>query len=154
MATRIKATELAYMAGIIDGEGTICITKTNGGTRSIAKNFDVLVVVNMTRPTPLDFIAKRFGGTVTRRERGSKNYAAIFRWFACANRARKFLMAIRPFLHLKCKQADIALKYLTLKRGRKGSTPLTKAIIAAREKLYLRCKKLNRRGVSVGNLQS
>lgn len=97
-----KNTDLAYIAGIIDGEGYIGVY---GGTTTP----HVLTVgIKMCDPEAIGVIVDTFGGASSGYE---NELAYVFRWIVANRRAYDFLKAIRPFLRVKAEQADWAIEY-------------------------------------------
>jgi hypothetical protein len=94
--------DLAYIAGIIDGEGYIGVY---GGKQ---KKHVLTVGVKMCDPEAIGAIVDAFGGTNSGYE---NEFAYVFRWVVQTGRAYEFLKAIRPYLKVKAEQADWAIEY-------------------------------------------
>jgi hypothetical protein len=58
----MKKTDIAYLAGIIDGEGSIALVPNNRG-----KNLQPRIVVAMSTKQPVKWIHKTFGGCYRKR---------------------------------------------------------------------------------------
>lgn len=93
-------TELAYIAGVLDGEGYIGVYGE--------KHHVLTVGVKMCDPEAIGAIVDAFGGTNSGYE---NQFAYVFRWIVANRRAYDFLKAIRPFLRVKAEQADWAIEY-------------------------------------------
>lgn len=91
------ATDLAYIAGIVDGEG--CVTKNNGGWK---------VQVAMTDRPVIEWLGM-IGGTV--RERSvTGNRQPCWRWLVMRQReVLDLLGALRPYMRVKNARADEAM---------------------------------------------
>lgn len=98
-------TDLAYAAGMVDGEGCIHILYHRGrGHHSIN------VIITNTDPRVAEWLLERFGGRVHHpRER-------VDNWTVSARKAAAFLELVYPYLVIKKEQADLVLK---LHRDRK-----------------------------------
>lgn len=113
-------TEIAYMAGIIDGEGTLSIT----GREALSKrgtpywNYDLEVTVTNTSVKLMKWLVAKFGGeTMPRGKPLKKTHKQCYRWRLRDNAARiVFLRAVQPFLVIKRRQAELLLDYLSLPR--------------------------------------
>jgi hypothetical protein len=91
--------DLAYLAGIIDGEGYIGIG-----------NAPRLRVAN-TNPRLMEWLRCRFGGSIwTSRKRDGRS-KALFTWELSARKAERVLREVAPFLILKREQAAIILAH-------------------------------------------
>lgn len=98
---------LGYLSGFIDGEGSIFAPcpKRHRFPRTI-----VLKIGN-THWGALKFLQKNFGGNLTRKRAGkrAKKYHRILVWKGIGTKI--ILKQVLPFLIIKKKQAELALKY-------------------------------------------
>jgi hypothetical protein len=125
----VTDTELAYFAGFIDGEG--CITNTN--TSAYMK-------VAHTYLPVLQKLQEVFGGSLSDHiDKSHKKKAWL--WRVCGDEALQTLLALRPYLIEKQRQADIAIELLNLRtgRGRKPTAEVALKKIELTEELKL-CK--------------
>lgn len=112
--------KLAYVAGIIDGEGCLSIT----GAHVVSKKgtlywkYDAEVTVTNTSVALMNWLLKNFGGEIMPRGKPLKaTHKLCYRWRLKDSKARlEFLTAIRPFLVIKQKQADLLREYFLLPR--------------------------------------
>jgi hypothetical protein len=123
--------EWAYLAGIVDGEGSIGLyINSNGHQPTIS--------VGQKREILIDWILERFPGTKVVLE----NYG-IYRW---TTSARKHLIpileGIRPYLVMKGPQADIVLEYLATMEAR-NNKPISDEVAMQRALLIVRIQTLN-----------
>lgn len=130
------ATEIAYLAGIIDGEGNISVSRCLRKTRD-SYLYSVRLVVTNTRPDLIEWIRGRFGGRVQVKSPPTARHRAAYRWTVDGRRARPILTQVYPYLVLKSHQARIALAYLNL-RGLHVPT--------VRAELWEQMRALNLRG--------
>jgi hypothetical protein len=134
----VDKTELAYAAGIVDGEG--CISFHTGETYSI-----MVVVVN-TSEWLVQWLQTSFGGAVYHRhgECESRGWKPIHHWTIASEEALGFLKLVYPYLRLKKPQAEIAIKFLEM-RGSKGRRlTTTEKVIGETQRIMM--GKLNKRG--------
>lgn len=96
---------LAYVAGLIDGEGHIGITKSHG------KYFSVEVTVGMAvKALPLlRQLEQQFGGSIHKSRNATEQWSEAWKWRIGGASARRFLEQIEPYLFLKRPQAKIAM---------------------------------------------
>ncbi len=131
--------ELAYIAGLLDGEG--CITIVKGHHTRLHPNWSPeyalhVSVANQFVPA-LEYLKSATGLGSIQRDRG-KN----FKWLINCQQAAELLKVIRPHLRIKFKQADIAIKFQSLLSVRYHQT-LTNAQKLERANLKLDIMRLN-----------
>ncbi len=155
METELLApTILAYIAGIVDGEGYIGIVKQRGTGNQISMRYHIQVNIGMTDETLIRWIVSCFPGVLRfywkkeKIEGRSDAYLAI----AMSRKAATFLRAIRPYLRLKARQADLALEFTdsyfcgqSYKPAAKGTARVPLEVTAHREDVYQRMRDLNSR---------
>lgn len=156
----------AYLAGIIDGEGSVMIRKSTYRMRNPkykdCKNpqYSVRVGIKMATPVVLDLLKDKFGGHIHKEKRiyQSKNSFKSNKIMYCYNAEHKLaeniLRTLLPYLHLKQEQAKLALQVIEIKKqyGRKRQSngkfhgqPYSHNLINKLEKLYQENKELKKR---------
>jgi hypothetical protein len=104
-------TELAYAAGLFDGEGSISLVRQNNNRShspqvSVASN-DCEVLV---------WFQKRFGGSIVTKQPRKPTHSVSYDWRLTDRRALTFLRIIRPYLVIerKIRRIDLLLNdYVT-----------------------------------------
>jgi len=117
--------DLAYFAGIFDGEGCIIIRKTKG-------YHNVMVTVTNTNEWLCRQFQFSFEGGVRLRSNQTQNKQAVWVWQAYSTNAKNLLVALLPYLKLKKPQAEIAIKFMNRIQEKRGFT-LTDEELAVRE---------------------
>jgi hypothetical protein len=122
----ISDIEAAYAAGILDGEGSISITRNHSGRWpspqvSVASNDREL----------LEWFRVRFGGSISTKQPRQPQHSLSFVWKLTDRRAVCFLQVVRPYLVILRKQrrSDLLLQaYLecTPRNGRYTAEMLLK----------------------------
>lgn len=142
---KISTNNLAYAAGIIDGEGCINITKTG---RLFSYGIRILVV-NTNRKI-IDWLRNNFGGDIQKSTVVKKpNWKPRFTWRLQYRQAVEFLDSIFPYLILKKEQAIVAFALQAIKDKpkyagfQKGYSKETKKAI---ELCIKQMKWLNKKG--------
>ena len=133
-------TELAYIAGIIDGEGSICLTirrYPGGGTVSL------IACVGMTDPRVPKLLHEKFGGALFLRKPTSIKWKPAWAWSLTGDKALSFIEVIYPYLIIKREQADIAIAFQGIRKPHHRRTDVEKQ---ADEVARVAMKKLNARG--------
>ncbi len=92
--------DLAYAAGIIDGEGTITITR-----RKDRHAYRGMIRVNMCEPEAVTFLHSSFGGSMFLVHPRKLAHRDQFCWCVAAVKAADCATKIFPFLRVKQRQA-------------------------------------------------
>ena len=143
----MKKTDLAYVAGIVDGEGCITIAhkwEYKRGTES----YSLLISLHSTDEWLCQFLRNAFGGYVGLDQRKARpHHLPAWRWQVTGKYAYELLRVILPYLHLKRPQAELAIKFQEAKmrrghrRGRTGMTAEERVIEEAQHILMKEAKK-------------
>ena len=146
--------EAAYMAGIMDGEGTFYIGNYSGNRKNGDKHFQTLIAVATTDKSLMDWLHKTFGGGVrayTPNQMAKNSRKQVFRWCATSNRMLHICEIILPYLVIKGKQAQIMIdirKTFDDKhniKGRQHVQNLPQGILELRQQLMDELKILHTR---------
>jgi hypothetical protein len=142
--------ELGYMAGLIDGEGSISIGRAPACGNQKHDTYKLVLQVYMSTEEPLNTVVKWFGGKVEvlpiQTERFGQNIPGR-QWRANGRKAIDILKMVRPYLILKRPQADLAIEYLEWYETTKGigRTQPTEDTYLIREYYWDKMRELNRR---------
>lgn len=149
--------ELAYAAGIIDGEGTIGITelvpteavRRNGTRVRKSPQHRIYVAVSMTDATVPMWLHATFGGNIQRVPARQAQHKPSVRWSLSSERAARFCGVVAPYLRIKRTQAELAISFYEnhLRDGFHGSTGVPVDEIARRRAYVSQIKSLNQRGI-------
>lgn len=139
--------EKAYLAGLIDGEGYVAVTRARtsksakGCKRGIS--YRMMVAVRMCDLRPLVFAQGASGvGRVMAVKKAGKMKRPAWTWTVWSQQAAWFIREIRPYLVLKVAQADVCLEFQSAMRmpGRCG---LSDEEWAFREECWRKTRELN-----------
>jgi hypothetical protein len=148
----------AYLAGVIDSDGTIGIKKSTYSMRvtgdSGQATYSERVSVRQVEPGAVDLLVQTFGGSHYMTKPSAVKGRPLHTWAVTDLRAAACLRAIRRYLLVKGPQADNALVLRKAKdqskkirvakgRGHAGSSARTPEMSAEMERLYLLAKQLN-----------
>lgn len=103
----LSAAELGYIAGIIDGEGTISVVK-----KSHRDACTIHLSVTNTKRELLEWLLARLAGHISNSKSGSEKWADKYCWLTSATHAASIIRCIRPYLVIKAGQADLALEFM------------------------------------------
>lgn len=152
-------TTLAYLAGIVDGEGYIGIKKSPPRRDTVSPGYHERIQVRMVDEPAIALLAATLGGNYYREAPHAAQGRPLFCYQASDAKACLVLLALYPYLRVKRPDAEAVLEMRALKAAKRtrfignrrdrwgGETVPTYAIdddnLAAREALYLRCKALH-----------
>ena len=103
----LSVEESAYLAGIVDGEGTITLTSRNKG-----QNRRLVITVSNTERELLEWVLKVVGvGVITTKKLYEERHSAPFAYSVSNNQAYDLLKQIAPHLKsYKKYRANLALE--------------------------------------------
>lgn len=154
-----------YVAGLIDGDGTITISKIskNKKYRAIIKVYNcnpkiISILNNAIKNAPIIINPSKKEGSVRIRKYSKKinpHWRNCITWSVGDNKAYYLLKKILPFLYLKKKQALLLLKFKNIRdqfssAQRRWNIKLNNKIKIKLEKIKNKCNILNERG-SINN---
>ena len=142
LCIQMKRTDLAYIAGIVDGEGYIGITADHHkrGRRS----YRLRVTVTNTEIWLINHLKFAVGGGLVILKNPSVHRQQCWQWQIGDRKAGEFLKLILPYLHLKKPQAELGIKFQEAKgRSTRGLTDNERAVEEA-QKILLQTMKRNK----------
>ena len=130
--------DLAYAAGLIDGEGSIQIVKHRDPTCRQGYKLWLNVTVSMCDPEAVEWANNTFGGSLYTPKAKTSSGRTIYRWSVTTRAAANFLKSIRPFLKVKAEVADIAIAFSAI---RYMGSRKPQANLDAQEAFYVRYRE-------------
>ncbi len=104
----IPETDKSYAAGIIDGEGSISVTRKKNKRGDYC--YGVNVEVRMTDEDVLLWFFSVFGGRLSKPEKARKpQWRLSYRWWVSGPDAAAFLKIILPYLKIKKARSEYAI---------------------------------------------
>jgi hypothetical protein len=104
----------AYAAGILDGEGSILMQRTQ------QHYWKIVVNVTSCDAVLVDWLHERYGGSVLRNMNRRAGSRLQHRWTVVGQDARKFLNKTAPMLLIKGDKARKAEEFFTLQEQGRG----------------------------------
>lgn len=142
--------EAAYLAGLVDGEGTICMAKDACPNGDRKLRFRVRLTITNTSVSLVSFLVARYGGCPTWAKPKSKKHSVSCRVSWSEIPAEKLVLAVLPFLQIKKQQAELFLRYRNLQKfcweHRKSSRASIKSVRSLRDWFNDEFHRLNARG--------
>lgn len=135
--------ELAWAAGLIDGEGCIHIHYSPPNLRqgTINPQHVLWLKVAMGCRRTVERLALIFGvGTVHRVP--TKRHNPAFQWIVQSTRAAQVIRLLRPYFVTKAAEADVALEFDALPRKARGRVPIPVGLLKRRHAYYVRLREM------------
>ena len=148
--------QLAYFAGILDGEGCFYIsriTRQNQVTHRSPEYLAKLYVVSTDKEL-INWLSEIFEGYTFERKGGKSHWRRKYEWGASAKTAIEITKAVFPYLVIKQEHAGVFLRFQeTVGHDRtKGRVAkLSDEILSIREWCYQEIKRLNSRNLPVSS---
>lgn len=146
----VSPTDVAYLAGFVDGEGTIGMRRVKLARNRGGYSYEPYVSVGNTDPTIVTWLGEIFGGTVRTRKqqaRGNRKLL-IYQWEVKSRTAVAVCRVLAPFLRMKGKQADLLITRCSPEAGAVIRYGTSEAYWAGLMATHAELKALNRRGRS------
>lgn len=123
-----EKTDLAYTAGLIDGEGCIGVYPVPCKTNKTGKRYYLTLRIQMSDwESPL-WLKDTFGGYYRAYPQMGYGTRTMYVWVVSAQRASKILEDILPYLKAKHRQAEMAIEFQSkMKIGKHESATVMQA---------------------------
>jgi len=152
-----SVAQLAYLAGIIDGEGSIYIGNFSSNPKTGTLHYQTNMEVTNTDENLIKWLQENFGGRVnkyTHKQTPTNSRRPVFRWIASGELLTHLCDVLLPYLVIKIKQCEIMI---TMRKtfsgtgavkGKSGCQPVTSEILELRKSLFdqmraLHCRNYN-----------
>lgn len=153
----MKDTTLAWLAALIDGEGSVMMSKRSGGNseKQARPHYRYSVVIYNTNPALIDAIVEKTGisRVYTHKRPVKMNHRNhSYSWRMSADDIRKWGPALLPWLVIKREQMQLlleALEIASLNTPRKGQTWVPQST-ERRDEIVKSISELNRHGRFAG----
>lgn len=141
--------ELAYFAGILDGEGCLSITSGKRRSTSTALTRSTQIYVGNTDPRIIEWIQARFGGSIALRPTPHpERHKPLWRWLCSGANIEPVLRAVLPYLIIKREQATVILAYRKTMAMVGSNVPTMDDTQKAQDDMIAQLRVLNKRGVA------
>jgi hypothetical protein len=142
-------TEAAYIAGIVDGEGCITVSRRYDPTCKLGFYLRPFITVANTDKEMLSFCRDTTGaGRLIYYVSRQANHRNAWRWNVWTQQAGDVLRVIVPYLITKRRQAELLLELIDLQAKKYGRTVVPASEKARRVEIESEIKALNRRGIA------
>lgn len=145
MSSTWAEAELAYFAGLIDGEGSFVLHHRRG-----SHVFACQLQIGNTDVRMLEWVRERFGGSITLERRNNSKHKPVWRWVSNANTLSDAITALLPYLIVKKDQAELILAYRrtlgAIVNSRRSTYDTPAHVKTERFRIHSQLAMLNRRG--------
>lgn len=144
--------EIGYLAGVMDGEGTIHISRPISRTKDCKSCiYQTYIAVTNTEINLLEWLQERVGGIIRSIPTDKKSKIIrkpIWRWYCPIVRITDFCKLMIPYSVIKKRQFELMLEArstyrIQAKRGKQGIQKVPDADIEIRHRCYLELKSLH-----------
>lgn len=149
-----KDAFIPYLAGLIDGEGSIGISYEKTDETIIGFTFRRIITLSGTSDSIVNVfhqVKEKYGGSIQKKRKRKRGWKEENQYVLHDNQAQELLDDIFPYLILKRTQAKLFtsfsnLGHLSKNRYKKTLSKEDKKLIAERIKIYNNLRILNNRG--------
>lgn len=132
--------KLAYLAGIVEGEGTIAILKQQGTRGRRGPLYSLRLIVSNSSEKLMEWLEDNYGGSVHKVK--EKHGRTVYQWVLAPRGAFKLLKKMQPYIIIKSEQVSIAISFQQENtRRHKGRVPIWLRV--KRENYFQRMKELH-----------
>ena len=139
--------ELAYFAGLFDGEGCVQIAhhKPQRGKRT--EQHTLRCSVNMVNKDCVNsFLVFRGSMCQKTRDKGNPKWQPQWTWSISSNQALVFLETLLPFIRLKREQFELAIEFQEYRSHTQKANRVSARELAERSWYWQKLKELKRNG--------
>lgn len=114
----MEKLDLAYVAGLFDGDGCVYIHKLppNGKRGTLNPEYRLAVAIANVYPPILQDLKDMFGGSIKNHSHPKKSsHTQAYQWGTYTRSAHSFLSLIFPYLRIKKDQTFLALSFQAYK---------------------------------------
>ena len=136
-----SATELAYLAGIMDADGCFYIGQPGQKTHTLR------LFVMSTSKCLIDYLYKTYGGFQYSRKIEKLTWKIRHEWFIDRQVLDELLERLKPYLIIKKEQCEVAITFRkTFLRGKRKYHKIPEDLLVIRNQCHQRMRLLNKKG--------
>lgn len=148
--------QCAYLAGIIDGEGSIYIGRFIGPKRK-SPHYQTNIEISNTAESLITWLYETFGGArseYTPNQTPKNSRKKVYRWSAWSDQVEHICELIQPYVVIKKREVEIMIamrqtfKRNITQKGIQGTAPIPKEILDVRESCWNEIRSLHQRNYS------
>lgn len=144
--------QLAYLAGMIDGEGCFLIGAYAKNPKTGTPHFHTQIQLSSTDEVLIDWLVNNFGGRksfYSAKQTPKNSRRAIHRWTIWSDGVKHLCEVMMPYLVIKKEQAEIMIQMRNtfertrMQKGQQGTQPIDKDVLDTRYYLFNKLKSLH-----------
>ena len=109
----------AYLAGLIDGEGTISVYPYIRKDRDNQIYYKPNFSLTLTDKRMIEWMKSSFGGYIWTKRQDNPKWKDSYRWSLSNSDLNELLIYVHPYLRLKKKQCELVLERIRISKHRK-----------------------------------
>lgn len=145
--------EIGYIAGIIDGEGCIYISRPIIRETCKSPIYHTYISVTNTEMKLLEWLKSKIGGIIRSIPTDKKSNVIrkpIWRWYCPITIIKEFCQLIHPYSIIKQRELELMIEIRSTyqhksEKGKRGVQKVTDEILEFRHRCYLDLKSLHNR---------
>ena len=144
--------QVAYLAGFVDADGCISITKRTDKEYKRGHSFYCNVRIVNTNKEMIEWVKERTElGSIQQRTDPNPRHKVRYEWKISGQNAFNLCVMLQPFLRVKAEQAKILIEFHRLKKDnhKTGRNGVPKEKWDKMEALRDRISRLNKRGTTI-----
>jgi len=139
----ITIIDLAYLAGLIDGDGSFHISKRKGrGYKHTSQCYGMVLSIHCIERSLIDWVVSKFGGITTCLNKKPPR-RSLYGVEITGNRLTQLIELILPFIKLKKPHAENMLKMRKTYNGIGGRFEIPKEVSDLREECWAFSREIN-----------
>jgi len=144
--------QLAYLAGIIDGEGAFIIGAYAKNPKTGTPHFHTTIQLSSTDECLIDWLVENFGGKkskYTPKQTPKNSRRPVSRWTIFSDRVKHLCEVMMPYLVIKKEQAETMIEMRNtfektrMRLGDQGTQPIDPEVLELRYFLFNKMKSLH-----------
>jgi len=144
--------QIAYLAGIMDGEGAFLIGAYAKNPKTGTPHFHTTMQVSSTDISLINWLVDNFGGRLqhySAKQTPKNSRKAVYRWTAHSDRVKHLCEIMIPYLVIKIEQAKVMIQMrdtfekTRMRKGQQGTQPIEQEVLELRYSLFHKMKSLH-----------
>lgn len=142
----MSIAEMAYVAGAIDGEGTVGLYRQSSDAVRCGVRYNPSVGIYNTNTTMLEFCRNATGmGSIVVNNKKTPGHKQGFELHFKTSEIRKLLPSLIPYLVIKKQQAELVMEYFAIMDA-KTQVSNVPGVVSEYERIATALNNLNRKG--------
>jgi hypothetical protein len=150
-------SQIAYLAGIIDGEGSIYIGNFSSNPKTGSLHYQTNMEVTNTDEKLIDWLINNIGGRKSKytfKQTPKNSRRDVYRWIVSGDLLTQLCYLLLPYLIIKKRQCEIMIEMRKtfqktgMQKGKQGIQPLDSETLRLRKQYFDEMRSLHVRNYS------